>query len=155
MKGNPASPGGSLTSRPTWSNALGVFHHVGFFLPSVMRLGRNPRESAMNESKSTMAQQTAPAAISFEQRRTGNHGPKSVTVVQSEGTLLITPHEALSPEEEALAKSPAEPLRSRSSTAGCLPTLPARSGRRLRESQAWKCARRPHRSNGSQALLCG
>src|SRR5271165_2353648 len=93
----------------------------------------------MNESKTTMAQQNAQVAIAFEQRRTGNHGPKSVTVVQSEGTLLITPHEALSPEEEALAKSPAEPLRSRSSSAGCLRTLPARSGRRLRESQAWKC----------------
>ena len=40
----------------------------------------------MNESKSTMAQQNAQAAIAFEQRRTGNHVPKSVTVVLSEGT---------------------------------------------------------------------
>ncbi len=109
----------------------------------------------MNESKTTMAQQNAQVAIAFEHRRRGNHGPKSVTVVQSEGTLLITPHEALSTEEKALATSPAEPLRSRSSTAGCLPTIPARSGRRLRESQAWKCARRPQRSSGSQALWCG
>jgi uncharacterized protein YbcI len=57
--------------------------------------------------KSTMAQQIAKAAICFEQRRTGNHGPKSVTVVLSEGTLVITMHEALSPAERALAQSPA------------------------------------------------
>ena len=61
----------------------------------------------MNKSKSTMAQQIAQAAIAFEQRRTGNHVPKSVTVVLSEGTLVITLHDALSPAEKALAKSPA------------------------------------------------
>ena len=42
----------------------------------------------MNKSKLSMAQQIAQAAIAFEQRRTGNHGPKSVTVVLSEGTLV-------------------------------------------------------------------
>src|ERR1700686_4938148 len=61
----------------------------------------------MNQPKSTMAKQIAKAAIAFEQRRTGNHGPKSVTVVLSEGTLVITLHEALSPAEKAAAKTPA------------------------------------------------
>ncbi len=61
----------------------------------------------MNKSKSSMAEQIAQAAIAFEQRRTGNHMPKSVTVVLSEGTLVITLHEALSPAERALARSPA------------------------------------------------
>src|ERR1700736_1600608 len=61
----------------------------------------------MKESKSTMAQQIAQAAIAFEQRRTGNHVPKSVTVVLSEGTLVITLHEALSPAEKVLATSAA------------------------------------------------
>jgi len=61
----------------------------------------------MNKSQSPMARQIAQAAIAFEQRRTGNHGPKSVTVVLSEGTLVITLHGALSPAERALAKSPA------------------------------------------------
>ena len=61
----------------------------------------------MEKTKSTMAQQIAHAAIAFEQRRTGNHVPKSVTVVLSEGTLVITLHEALSPAERDLAKSPA------------------------------------------------
>src|ERR1700686_4978961 len=59
----------------------------------------------MNQPKSTMAQQIAQAAIAFEQRRTGNQEPKSVTVVLSEGTLVITLHEALSPAERAMAKS--------------------------------------------------
>ncbi len=31
MKGNPPVAGGSLKSKPTWSNTFGVFHHVGFF----------------------------------------------------------------------------------------------------------------------------
>jgi hypothetical protein len=58
----------------------------------------------MNKSKSTMAQQIAQAAIAFEQRRTGNNQPKSVTVVLSEGTLVITLHEALSPAERAFGR---------------------------------------------------
>jgi uncharacterized protein YbcI len=61
----------------------------------------------MNPSRSTMAQQIARAAIAFEQRRTGNHLPKSVTVVLSEGTLVITLHDALSPAERAMSETPA------------------------------------------------
>ena len=60
----------------------------------------------MNKTQSTMAQQIAQAAIAFEQRRTGNHVPKSVTVVLSEGTLVITLHEALSPAERVLSQTP-------------------------------------------------
>jgi uncharacterized protein YbcI len=65
----------------------------------------------MNNSKSNMAERIAQAAIAFEQRRTGNHVPKSVTVVLSEGTLVITLHDALSPAERAMAKSPAGAAR--------------------------------------------
>lgn len=61
----------------------------------------------MNDSNSTMARKIAQAAIAFEQRRTGNHLPKSVTVVLSEGTLVITLHGALSPAETAMSQSPA------------------------------------------------
>jgi uncharacterized protein YbcI len=61
----------------------------------------------MTNRKPSMAQRIAQAAIAFEQRRTGNHVPKSVTVVLSEGTLVITLHEALSPAERALAQTPA------------------------------------------------
>lgn len=61
----------------------------------------------MVNPRSTMAQQIAQAAIAFEQRRTGNHVPKSVSVVLSEGTLVITLHEALSPAERELARTPA------------------------------------------------
>ena len=46
--------------------------------------------------KTTMAQQIAQAAIAFEKGRTG-HTPKSVTVVMSDNTLMITLHGALSP----------------------------------------------------------
>ena len=52
----------------------------------------------------TMAQQIAQVAIAFQQERTG-HSPKAVTVVLSEDTLVVTLHGALSPAEQALAKS--------------------------------------------------
>jgi hypothetical protein len=32
MKGNPAMPGGPLTSKPTWFGSFWVFNRVGFFL---------------------------------------------------------------------------------------------------------------------------
>lgn len=60
----------------------------------------------MDKPKPTMAEQIAQAAIAFEQRRTGNHVPKAVTVVLSEGTLVITLHEALSLAERELSKTP-------------------------------------------------
>ena len=59
----------------------------------------------MDKPNSTMAQQIAQAASAFEQQRTGNT-PKSVTVVLSDTTLVITLHGALSEAEKALAKSP-------------------------------------------------
>lgn len=66
----------------------------------------------MNKSTSTtrhkpntsVAQQLAEAASAFEQRLTG-HIPKSVSVVLSDSTLVITLHDALSPAEKALAQS--------------------------------------------------
>jgi len=61
----------------------------------------------MDKPKATLAKQIAQVAIAFEQRRTGSHVPKSVIVVLSEGTLVITLHEALSPAEKELAKTPA------------------------------------------------
>jgi uncharacterized protein YbcI len=66
----------------------------------------------MEKKKQTMAQQVAQAASDFQQQRTG-HPPKAVTVVLSEGTLVITLHGALSPAESALAQTAAgaAPLR--------------------------------------------
>jgi uncharacterized protein YbcI len=60
----------------------------------------------MINTNSEMAKQVALAACDFERRRTGN-SPRSVTVVLSENTLVITLHGALSPAEQALARSPA------------------------------------------------
>ena len=87
---------------------LAVFDHAGFFLRSqwYSTVASDERGISVDRPKSTMAQQIAQAAIAFEQRRTGNHVPKSVTVVLSEGTLVITLHDALSPAEMNLAKTP-------------------------------------------------
>jgi len=60
----------------------------------------------MDRIKPNMAQQIAQAAIAFEQKCTGNHVPRSVTVVLIEGTLVITLHDALSPAEKEMAKTP-------------------------------------------------
>lgn len=59
----------------------------------------------MNIPKNTMAEQVAHAVRSFQHQRTG-HAPQSVTVVFSEGTLVITLHGALTPAEKALSQTP-------------------------------------------------
>ena len=82
---------------------LWELEHAGFFFArDGGKIWRNP----MNEPKSTMARQIAQAAIAFEQMRTGNQVPKSLSVVLSEGTLVITLYDALSPAEKVLAMSP-------------------------------------------------
>ena len=58
----------------------------------------------MEKLNPSAAQQIAQAAIAFQQQRTG-HEPKSVAVVLSGDTLLITLHGALSPAEKAMAQS--------------------------------------------------
>jgi uncharacterized protein YbcI len=63
-------------------------------------------ELETNKFKATMAEQVAQAARDFQQQRTG-HVPKAVTVVLSNDTLVITLQEALTPAEQALAKSAA------------------------------------------------
>jgi uncharacterized protein YbcI len=52
-----------------------------------------------------MAEQIAQAATAFQQQRTG-HAPKSVSVVLSGDTLVVTLHGALSPAEQAMAQNP-------------------------------------------------
>ena len=64
----------------------------------------------MNQINSTIARRIAEASSAFEQRRTG-HAPRSVTVVLSEDTLVITLHGALSPAETVLAQSKEGALR--------------------------------------------
>ena len=52
-----------------------------------------------------MAEQIAQAATVFQQQRTG-HAPKSVSVVLSGDTLVVTLHGALSVAEQAMAQNP-------------------------------------------------
>lgn len=51
-----------------------------------------------------MAEQVARVVRDFQQQRTG-HAPKSVTVVLSEGTLVITLHQALTPAERDVSRT--------------------------------------------------
>jgi uncharacterized protein YbcI len=60
----------------------------------------------MNDSESAMAKEIAQVAIAYQTEHTG-HAPAAVTVVLSEDTLVITMHDALTPAEKALARSPA------------------------------------------------
>jgi len=59
----------------------------------------------MKNPETSIAQQVAQAVMAFQQRTTG-HMPKAVTVVLSEDTLVIALHEALSPAEKEMAKTP-------------------------------------------------
>lgn len=60
----------------------------------------------MDISSKTMAQHVAQVVRDFQEQRTG-HAPKAVTVVLSEGTLVVTLHEVLTPAELALARTAA------------------------------------------------
>jgi uncharacterized protein YbcI len=93
---------------------LGVFCHVGFFYPrfdgvklsrSVRRLGGPHEGTKMNDTNSQIAQQLAHVASVLQQQRTGL-APKAVTAVLSEDTLVVTLHDALTPAEKALARTP-------------------------------------------------
>ena len=59
----------------------------------------------MAEKQPSMAHQVARIASVLQFKRTG-HTPKSVTVVLSKDTMVITMHGALSPAEQAAAASP-------------------------------------------------
>src|SRR5882762_7420869 len=61
--------------------------------------------NAMTKPEPGMAQRIAQAASDFQQERVGR-APKSVTVVLSADTLVITMRGALSRAEQAVAKSP-------------------------------------------------
>ena len=58
----------------------------------------------MPQSTPNMAEQLAQAATAFQQQLTG-HEPKSVSVVLSKDTLVVTLHGALSLAEQAMAQS--------------------------------------------------
>lgn len=58
----------------------------------------------MDQPALTMAEQVAQAASAFQHQQTG-HKPRSVTVVLSDDTLVVTLHEALSPAEKVLAQT--------------------------------------------------
>ena len=59
----------------------------------------------MNNTKTHIAQQLAHVASVLQQQRTGL-APKAVTAVLSEDTLVVTLHDALTPAEKALARTP-------------------------------------------------
>jgi len=61
--------------------------------------------NAIQQSAHTMAEQIALAAMVFQQQRTG-HKPKSVSVMFSGDTLVVTRHGALSPGEQAMVRTP-------------------------------------------------
>jgi uncharacterized protein YbcI len=85
--------------------AFEVSAHVGFFFELLQWRHMPPEMSPMIKSTEKMAQQIAEAARTFQQQRTG-HEPKSVSVVISGDTLVVTLHGALSPAEQAMAQSP-------------------------------------------------
>jgi len=82
----------------------GVCGHASHRGP-ISRRREPPQKNMMLQSTPTMAQQIAEAATALQQQRTG-HTPKSVSVVLSGDTLVVTLHGALSPAEQAMAKSP-------------------------------------------------
>ena len=97
----------------------------------------------MNKTESIMTQQLAEAARTFQLQQTGR-APSNVSVVIGEDTLVLTLHEALSPAEQVLARSPegATNLREfyrmlfRSSAASLQKDSERITGRKVREAAA-------------------
>jgi uncharacterized protein YbcI len=97
----------------------------------------------MNETDSNIAEQLARVASRFQEQRTG-HPPTAVTVVVGEDTLVVTLHDALTPAEKALAKSPAGAARVQefhrqlfaNSTAELRQEITRITGRQVREAAA-------------------
>lgn len=58
-----------------------------------------------SETGSLVAEQLASAASTLQKQRTG-YAPKAVTAILSNDTLVVTFHDALTPAEEALARTP-------------------------------------------------
>lgn len=91
----------------------------------------------------TMAQQLAEVVSGLQQSRTGR-APKAVTVVLSEDTLVVTLHDALTPAEKDLARSPDGAARVQefhrqlfaSSTAEMRQEIKRITGRQVREAAA-------------------
>jgi uncharacterized protein YbcI len=81
-----------------------VFNHVGFLFLHDAGRHEPPEMYAMLQSNPTMAQQIAEAATILQQQRTG-HAPKSVSVVLSGDTLVVTLHGALSPAEQTMSQN--------------------------------------------------
>ena len=97
----------------------------------------------MEAKVSTINEQLARAVRTFHQQQTG-HMPKNVTVALNEDTLVVTLHEAFSPAERALARSPegAAKLRElhqqlfRSSIGLLQQDIETITGRKVREAAA-------------------
>ena len=77
---------------------------------SIQGGGKPPGMDVMQDQHLTMPQRIAKSAGELEFKRTGMM-PERVTVVQNDGTLVITLHGALSPAERALAKTAAGALQ--------------------------------------------
>src|SRR6478609_7252239 len=69
------------------------------------RLRWNQQQIVMDTTKRTITDQVAHMASALQQQRTG-HAPKTVNVILSNDTLVVTLHEALSPAEQVMAKTP-------------------------------------------------
>jgi uncharacterized protein YbcI len=84
---------------------LRAFHQVGFFIWLTRLRWNQHLMNEMNPTKRTIPDQVAHMASALQQQRTG-HAPKTVNVILSNDTLVITLHEALSPAEQVMAKTP-------------------------------------------------
>jgi uncharacterized protein YbcI len=87
-----------------WQNTSACSATPAFF---VFRGRLTPqRMNPMSKTDPTVARELARVARAFEEKLTGRP-PRAVTVVMTGETLVITLHGALSPAEQALAKTPA------------------------------------------------
>ncbi len=99
----------------------------------------------MNDTHLQITHRIAEMASSLQEQRTGR-APKAVTVVLSEDTLVVTLHDALTPAEKAMSRTPEGAAQvqdfHRQLFASCTDEM---CGARSSESLAATCAKQPRK----------
>jgi hypothetical protein len=154
MKNNPALPGGSLKSKPTWWTSFEAFHHVGFFRPRWQRQVARSREDADGQLRfgdhESLAQPTGGGESAMNQATT-------ILDIEQHGELLIVkPVLGLHDLDESALEGAAHELLERLDHSGATDVFLDLHGTDVLHSQAPQLAvelwRRVQSHGGSMAI---
>jgi hypothetical protein len=98
MKGNPARPGGPLTSKPTWSNTQGYLTTSAFFL-ALRSLLRNEGLSSVANALNNKGRCLLKSDHGFVEQLAGRLVARPLLAAQSEEVLVLDARAKLTPSD--------------------------------------------------------